>query len=61
MISYEDKLLKVIKDHNIEKLKYFEIEDKDFEDKITNFINQKNIDYQIFQSPMFLNLKKGIF
>ena len=59
--SYEDKLLKVIKDHNIEKLKYFEIEDKDFEDKIANFINQKNIDYQIFQSPMFLTSRKEFF
>ena len=56
--KYENKLLKVIKNHNIKKLKYFEIEDKDFEDKITNFVNQKNIDYQIFQSPMFLNSRK---
>ena len=32
--KYEDKLLKVIKGHDIEKLKYFEVEDKDFEDKI---------------------------
>ena len=56
--KYENKILKVIKNHNIEKLKYFEIEDKDFEDKITNFVNQKNIDYQIFQSPMFLNSRK---
>ena len=37
--KYEDKLLKIIKDHDIEKLKYFEIEDNDFEDKILNFIN----------------------
>ncbi len=56
--KYENKLLKVIKNHNIEKLKYFEIEDIDFEDKITNFVNQKNIDYQIFQSPMFLTSRK---
>ena len=59
--KYEDKLLKVIKNHNIEKLKYFEIEDKDFEEKITNFVNQKNIDYQIFQSPMFLNSRREFF
>ena len=59
--KYENKLLKVIKNHNIEKLKYFEIEDKDFEDKITNFVNQKNIDYQIFQSPMFLTSRKEFF
>ena len=59
--KYEHKLLKVIKNHNIEKLKYFEIEDKDFEEKITNFVNQKNIDYQIFQSPMFLNSRREFF
>ena len=59
--KYENKLLKVIKNHNIEKLKYFEIEDIDFEDKITNFVNQKNIDYQIFQSPMFLNSRREFF
>ena len=59
--KYENKLLKVIKNHNIEKLKYFEIEDIDFEDKITNFVNQKNIDYQIFQSPMFLTSRKDFF
>ena len=41
--KYEDKLLKIIKDHDIEKLKYFEIEDNDFEDKILNFINKQNI------------------
>ena len=59
--KYENKLLKVIKNLNIKKLKYFEIEDKDFEDKITNFVNQKNIDYQIFQSPMFLTSREEFF
>ena len=59
--KYENKLLKVIKNHNIEKLKYFEIEDIDFEDKITNFVKQKNIDYQIFQSPMFLTSREEFF
>ena len=39
-VKYEDKLLKVIKDHDIKKLKFFEIEDNDFEDKIIKFINQ---------------------
>ena len=59
--KYEDKLLKVIKDHDIKKLKYFEIEDNDFEDKITNFINQKNIYHEIFQSPMFLTSRNDFF
>ena len=59
--KYEDKLLKVIKDHDIEKLKYFEIEDSDFEDKIVKFINQKHIDHEIFQSPMFLTSRNDFF
>ena len=56
--KYEDKLLKVIKDNNIEKLKYFEIEDNDFEDKILNFINKQNIHKEEIQTPMFLTSKK---
>ena len=59
--KYEDKLLKVIKDHDIEKLKYFEIEDSDFEDKIVKFINQRHIDHEIFQSPMFLTSRNDFF
>jgi len=59
--KYEDKLLKIIKDHDIEKLKYFEIEDNDFEDKIIKFINQKHIDYELFQSPMFLTSRDNFF
>ena len=59
--KYEDKLLKVIKDHDIEKLKYFEIEDSDFEDKIVKFINQNHIDHEIFQSPMFLTSRNDFF
>ncbi len=59
--KYEDKLLKVIKDHDIEKLKYFEIEDNNFEDKIIKFINQKHIDYELFQSPMFLTSRDNFF
>ena len=59
--KYVNKLLKVIKNNNIKKLKFFEIEDIDFEENIFNFVNQKNIDYQIFQSPMFLTSRKEFF
>ena len=59
--KYEDKLLKVIKDNDIEKLKYFEIEDNDFEDKIVNFINKQNIDKEVIQTPMFLTSRKEFF
>ena len=59
--KYEDKLLKVIKDNDIEKLKYFEIEDNDFEDKILNFINKQNIHKEEIQTPMFLTSRKEFF
>ncbi len=59
--KYEDKLLRVIKDNNIEKLKYFEIEDNDFEDKIVNFINKQNIHKEEIQTPMFLTSRKEFF
>ncbi len=60
-VKYEDKLLKVIKDHDIKKLKFFEIEDNEFEDKIIKFINQKHIDHEVFQSPMFLTSRDEFF
>ena len=59
--KYEDKLLKIIKDHDIKKLKYFEIEDNDFEDKILNFINKQNIHKEVIQTPMFLTSRKEFF
>ncbi len=59
--NYEDKLLKVIKDNDIERLKYFEIEDNDFEDKIVNFINEQNINKEVIQTPMFLTSRKEFF
>ncbi len=59
--KYEDKLLRVIKDNDIEKLKYFEIEDNDFEDKIVNFLNKQNIQKEVIQTPMFLTSRKEFF
>ena len=59
--KYEDKLLKVIQEHDIEKLKYFEIEDSNFEEKIIKFIYEKHIDYELFQSPMFLTSRNDFF
>ncbi len=35
-------------------LKFFEIEDKFFEKKIFDYLIQKNIDFEVIQSPMFL-------
>ena len=36
------------------KIKFFEIEDKFFEKKIHNFLEKKEIDFEVIQSPMFL-------
>ena len=59
--KYEDKLLKVIQEHDIKKLKYFEIEDSNFEEKIIKFIHEKHIDHEAFQSPMFLTSRNDFF
>ena len=41
-------------DKNKLNFKFFEIEDKFFEKKIFDFLKQKEFDFEIIQSPMFL-------
>ena len=53
-ISYEDKLLAVIKKYKIEKINYFEIEDHFFEDIFNKFIIKNKIQTKLIQNPMFL-------
>ena len=53
-ISYEDKLLAVIKKYKIEKINYFEIEDHFFEDIFNKFIIKNKIKTKLIQNPMFL-------
>ena len=59
-ISYEDKLLAIIKNHKIERINYFEIEDHFFEDIFNKFIIKNNIQTKLIQNPMFL-LSRGEF
>lgn len=53
-ISYEKKLLKVIKNEKIDEVCFFEIEDKSFEKKIIECLEKNTIKYSITASPMFL-------
>ena len=53
-ISYEDKLLAAIKNHKIERINYFEIEDHFFEDIFNKFIIKNKIQTKLIQNPMFL-------
>ena len=53
-ISYEDKLLAVIKNYKIEIINYFEIEDHFFEDIFNKFIFKNKIQTKLIQNPMFL-------
>ena len=53
-ISYEDRLLNYVKENNITEVKMFEIEDKDFEHKLTACLADNKIPLTFMKSPMFL-------
>ena len=53
--TYENKLLKILKDEKVRTISYFEIEDHFFEDRFNKFVSDNNIETKLFQSPMFLN------
>ena len=53
--TYENKLLKILKDEKIRTISYFEIEDHFFEDRFNKFVSDNNLETKLFQSPMFLN------
>ncbi len=57
-VSYEDKLNKYISKNDIEHIKLFEIEDKDFEKRIINFTKDNNLKLTIYKSPMFLTSRE---
>ena len=56
--KYEEKLMKVIIKNKINKLFFFEIEDKFFEKRLTNFLQKNNLDFSVIQSPMFLSTRQ---
>ena len=53
--DYTKKLEKVLKTNKIKEITSFEIEDKFFETKIKNYLKKQNIEWNIIQSPMFLD------
>ena len=53
--KYIDKLKKILNSKNITEVTSFEIEDKFFEKKISNFFRKSKIKWNIIKSPMFLN------
>ncbi|OCW77277.1 deoxyribodipyrimidine photolyase [Pelagibacteraceae bacterium GOM-A1] len=57
-LDYTEKLKKIIKAKKIKEISSFEIEDKFFENKITNFLKKEKIKWNIIQTPMFLNSRE---
>ena len=53
--DYLKKLKKVITQKKITKISSFEVEDKFFEKKIIKFLKKEKIEWNIVQTPMFLN------
>ena len=58
-LDYTEKLKKIIKSKKITEISSFEIEDKFFEKKISQFTKKENIKWNIVQSPMFLNSRQN--
>ncbi len=57
-LDYTEKLKKIVKAKKIKEISSFEIEDKFFENKITNFLKKEKIKWNIIQTPMFLNSRE---
>ena len=53
--DYFKKLKKIITKKNITEISSFEVEDKFFEKKISQFLKKEKINWNIVQTPMFLN------
>ena len=58
-LDYTEKLKKITKSKKITEISSFEIEDKFFENKMINFIKKENINWNIVQTPMFLNSREN--
>ena len=56
--NYFKKLKKIIVQKKIKKISSFEIEDKFFEKKISQFLKKEKIKWEIIQTPMFLNSRE---
>lgn len=52
--SYEEVLEKYLAKNKVQKVCFFEIEDKFFEKRILNFLKKLNVAFEIWPSPMFM-------
>ena len=53
--DYFKKLKKIITKNKITEISSFEVEDKFFETKIKDFLKKQKINWNVVQTPMFLN------
>ena len=58
-VSYIEKLQIYIKDNDIKKISFYEIEDKPFEEKLYKLIKTNNLDFEEIRSPMFLDTRES--
>jgi len=58
LIPYEQKLKKYIIKNKINHIKFFEIEDKFFENRMKVFCKVNNLEITFYQSPMFLETRE---
>ncbi len=56
--DYLKKLKKIITQKKIKEISSFEVEDKFFEKKISKFLRKEKINWNIVQTPMFLNSRE---
>ena len=57
-IPYEEKLKKYIINNKISHIKFFEIEDKFFENRMKIFSKENNLEITFYQSPMFIESRE---
>ena len=57
--SYIKKLSSEIKDNNFSCIRFFEIEDKPFENEIMQMISDLDIKFEILNTPMFLDSRES--
>ena len=53
--DYLKKLKKIITQKKVKEVSSFEVEDKFFEKKISQFLKKEKINWNVIQTPMFLN------
>ena len=58
-ISYIDKLLRILKEKEINQLSYYEIPDKKFENEFIAAMAKIKMNLKMLKSPMFLDDRKS--